>query len=75
MKHPAYSPDVAPSDFGLFGTVKNKLIGTFHNDENELKEHITEILMSFDQKFWQSLFDAWIMRLEKLIEKKGDYFE
>lgn len=75
MKHPAYSPDVAPSDFGLFGTVKNKLIGTSHNDENELKEHITEILMSFDQKFWQSLFDAWIMRLEKLIEKKGDYFE
>lgn len=26
MKHPVYSPDIAQSDFGLFGTVKDKPI-------------------------------------------------
>lgn len=27
MDHPAYSPDLAPSDFGLFGTMRNSFTG------------------------------------------------
>lgn len=69
LKHPAYLLDTTPSDFGLLGAVKSKLTGTSHKDENELKEQINEILKSFDQKLLQSLFDFWIIRLEKIIEK------
>ena len=75
MKHPAFSPDVAPSDFGLFGTVKDKLAGVSHETIEDLQEHIIQILTDFDQEFWESLFNQWIARLEKLIEVKGDYVE
>ena len=73
MKHPAFSPDVAPSDFGLFGTFKDKLAGVSHETIEDLQEHIIQILTDFDQEFWESLFNQWITRLEKLIEVKGDY--
>ena len=75
LKHPAFSPDVSPPDFGIFGTVKQKLIGIVHEDEESLQDHINEILSSFDIEFWQSIFQSWIKRLEKLIEVDGDYFE
>lgn len=75
LKHPVYSPDVSPPDFGLFGTVKQKLIGVSHKDEEQLQSHIDEILSSFDTSFWQSIFISWIDRLEQLVEVGGDYFE
>lgn len=75
MPHPAYSPDVAPSDFGLFGTMKEKLIGVEHDSEESLKSHILEILGDFEPDFWQSLFNSWIERLEELIKRDGNYIE
>lgn len=75
MKHPPYSPDIAPSDFGLFGTVKEKMINTEHANVQELQSHINEILYSFSEKFWKSLFLEWKRRLMKVIECNGDYFE
>ena len=48
--------DISPSYFGLLGTVKDKLIGCEHSTEEELKEHILQILRSFPHDFWQSLF-------------------
>lgn len=73
MKHPAYSPDIAPSDFGLFGTVKEKLEGVEHATEKDLQDHIIEILNSFSKSYWQSLFMEWIERLEKVITINGNY--
>lgn len=44
LKHPAFSPDVSPQDFMLFATVKQKLIGIVHEDEESLQDLINEIL-------------------------------
>lgn len=73
MKHPTYSPDLAPSDFGLFGTMKDKLNGVSCQTEDELKSKIIEILEDFPESFWKSLFEEWIIRLRKVISSKGDY--
>lgn len=73
MKHPAYSPDISPTDFGLFGTVKEKLIGWKHSAEKDLQDHIVEILGSFPHEFWQSLFTEWIERLKQVIANNGSY--
>ena len=75
LQHPAFSPDVSTPDFGLFGTVKQKLIGIVHEDKESLQDLINEIVSSFDIEFWQSIFQSWIKRLEKLIEVDGDYLE
>ena len=42
--HPAYSPDVAPSDFYLFGYLEQKLQGKQFNDIEGLEEELHEIL-------------------------------
>lgn len=75
MPHPAYSPDIAPSDFGLFGTMKEKLIGVMHDSEKSLKFHILEILDEFEPNFWESLFNSWIDRLKELLNRNGNYID
>jgi len=39
--HPAYSPDLAPSDFRLFLNLKSFLAGRQFHDDNEVKEAVT----------------------------------
>lgn len=58
MPHLAYSPDVTPSDFNLFGTMKERLIGIEHNSEKSLKSHILKIPDEFEPDFWQSLLNS-----------------
>ena len=40
LKHPPYSPDLAPSDFHLFGAVKEQLLGQKFVDDNEVMEAV-----------------------------------
>jgi hypothetical protein len=42
--HPLYSPDLAPSDFYLFGYVKHQLQGPEFTEGIELVSAISEIL-------------------------------
>lgn len=75
IPHPAYSPDIALMDFGLFGTIKEKM-GTYqYDDENDLKNGITEILDSFGQEFFEKLFITWEERLKICIHTKGEYIQ
>jgi histone-lysine N-methyltransferase SETMAR len=38
LPHPADTPDVTPSDYDLFGTVKNAVSGLHFADDNRLKQ-------------------------------------
>jgi histone-lysine N-methyltransferase SETMAR len=40
LKHPPYSPDLAPSDFHLFGPMKEHLWGQKFADDNEVLEAV-----------------------------------
>jgi transposase len=44
VRHPPYSPDLAPSDFYLFGYVKHQLRGHEFTEGPELVSAISEIL-------------------------------
>lgn len=74
VPHPAYSPDLAPSDFFLFPNLKKSLAGQIF----ELNEVIaaTEAYFAAQEKTYFSdgikkLEDRWV----KCIELKGDYVE
>jgi hypothetical protein len=54
MQHPPYSPDIAPSDFCLFGHVKNSLAGRTFDQPEQLPEAITELWMNFSLHNWKS---------------------
>lgn len=73
IPHPPYSPDLAPSDFGLFGTVKDYFKGREFESEEELLSAINEFLTSKSKQFFKSLFENWEKRLKRCIELDGDY--
>jgi hypothetical protein len=50
MLHPAYGPDLAPSDLFLFGCVKRKLAEYDIPDRHSLKSAITHISTKPDKK-------------------------
>jgi hypothetical protein len=43
--HPAYSPDLVPSDFYLFGYVKQLLSGCQFADQDSLLQVVSDILV------------------------------
>ena len=44
MEHPAYSPDLAPSDFHLFGPLKEALSGRRFSCDDEVKAAVHQWL-------------------------------
>ena len=74
LPHPPYSPDLAPSDFFLFGYIKGKCKGKRFNSTNELIEFINDVFYEIPKPVIISVFDEWVKRLEKCIECKGEYF-
>lgn len=75
MKHPCYSPDLAPCDFGLFGTVKNKLIGIQCETEEELQGEIERVLGEFSPDEINRIFIGWMNRLRMCIQLDGEYIQ
>lgn len=71
---PPYSPDVAPSDFYLFGYLDEKLKGHSFNAPEELFEAIIEILDSISTEKRKEVFDHWIDRCKWIINHNGDYY-
>ena len=60
--HPPYSPDIAPSDFYLFGYLKTKLKGNRFDEETDLVEKIREILAQISIENRKAVFESWIKR-------------
>lgn len=71
---PAYSPDLAPSDFFLFGYVKDQLRGHSFRSREELQSKIVEILHSISEKIFCSVFEEWMHRCLWVFEHNGAYY-
>jgi hypothetical protein len=50
----AHSPDLAPSDCGLFGPVRDALRGRHFADGNELKQSFRDVLRSRGREFYNT---------------------
>jgi hypothetical protein len=73
--HPPYSPDLAPSDFFLFGYVKRALQGSeFQTVEKLLAAGVT-ILNAIPAETLIITFHEWIRRLQTCIDTDGEYVE
>lgn len=73
LEHPPYSPDLAPSDFFLFGYLKKLLEGEEFDSEIELFDRVTEILKEISKSVLKSVYDEWMNRLLIVQESKGNY--
>ncbi|KFD46377.1 hypothetical protein M513_12748 [Trichuris suis] len=73
IDHPPYSPDLAPSDYFLFGNLKQHLRGTVFSDDNELKSAVQDYFNSRDKNFFFNGLMDLKSRCEKCIEVEGQY--
>ena len=73
LPHPPYSPDLAPSDFFLFGYLKMKLEGCVFEDEEDLFMKVKNILYSIPSQYFIDAYTNWIERLYEVIEREGEY--
>ena len=72
LEHPAYSLDLAPSDYHLFGLLKNALRGRQFSTDKEVREAVYKWLRDQPKTFLEGirkLVDRWT----KCFEKEGDY--
>jgi hypothetical protein len=75
LPHPVDSPDLAPSDFLLFGCLKEKLTAFHCTTRDELKIAIITIFNETDRKTLRAVFSSWLERIEWVIKHGGGYFK
>ena len=71
VRHPPYSPDLAPCDFCLFP----KLTGSHYETIEEMKEAVTKVINTLTQEDLHGAFQELLERCNKCIIAGGDYFE
>ena len=72
--HPPYSPDIAPSDFFLFGYVKEQLKGKSFRDGDKLFQMISKIINSVSEKTRKKVFEEWRDRYEWVTTHERFYY-
>ena len=73
--HPPYSPDLAPSDFFLFGYTKDKLKGRTFKSREALEEEISDIFENISREKKIEVFESWINRCMWVAEHNGVYYK
>ncbi|CAK9816246.1 Histone-lysine N-methyltransferase SETMAR [Anthophora plagiata] len=75
LPHPAYSPDLAPSDFYLFGPLQDALRGKRFANNEEVKEVVQKWLRGKSKEFFAKGIRKLQERWDKCITVGGDYVE
>ena len=58
LEHPAYSPDLAPSDFLLFPKIKEILKGRHFDDIDDIRFNTTAALKDIPQNYFENCFQG-----------------
>jgi histone-lysine N-methyltransferase SETMAR len=75
LEHPAYSPDLAPSDFHLFPALKDHLAGHKFSNDDDVKTAVTGWLKLQGTEFYEAGIDKLVPRMDKCLSLGGDYVE
>jgi len=71
--HPAYSPDLAPCDFWLFGRIKGSLEGREFQSLSELETAILSELAAIPKGEFVRVYNRWVCLLEQCLTNGGAY--
>jgi hypothetical protein len=75
LLHPPYSPDLAPSDFRLFGPMKDGLRGQHFPNYDAAVRTVKQWTTSVGADFYECGMQALVHRWRKCIANDGDYVE
>ena len=73
--HPPYSPDLAPSDYHLFPSLKMWLGSQCFVDNNELQSAVKNWFSAQAADFYKTGIKKLLSRYSKCLERDGDYVE
>ena len=73
--HPLYSPDLAPSDWFLFLSVKRRLKGKQFQNIEDAQAFIKGVIFYISQSTWSKVTDSWFERMIKCVQAEGGFFE
>jgi histone-lysine N-methyltransferase SETMAR len=74
LPHPPYSPDLAPSDFALFGYLKSHLQSFECESPDDLRHAVKTILETIPSNWFEKVWDEWLCRLRWVVENSGKYY-
>ena len=67
MAHPAYSPDLAPSDYHLFRSLEHSLREQSFENVEDLKNHLDDFFASKPQSFYRDGIRQLPIKWQKVI--------
>jgi histone-lysine N-methyltransferase SETMAR len=75
MEHAPYSPDLAPSDYHVFGPLKKFLAGQRLISDDDTKTAVRLWFRSQPAEFYNSGIYKLVLRWDKCLNRGGDYVE
>jgi len=75
ITHPPYSPDLAPCDYHLFPKLKEHLARRRFSDDDEVKVAVQRFLNDMAASWYDMGIQKLPLRLQKCIDRNGDYVE
>jgi hypothetical protein len=75
LGHPLHSPDLVPSNYHLFGKLKEHIARKKFDDNDEAKDEVLRWLNEQAAEFHDTGIKKLVPTLKKCIEKHGDYVE
>jgi hypothetical protein len=61
MAHPAWSPDLAPSDYALFRSLKDNIAEKQYEDQDDLENYLYNFFASKSPKFYADVIPISIL--------------
>lgn len=74
LPHPAYSPDLAPTDYHLFANLSQALAHKSFADRDQIDSWLHDWLNSKPEKFFSDGIKCLPQKWQKVLESDGDYF-
>ena len=75
IPHPPYFPDLAPSDYHLFGPMKKGLWGNRYGNDGKVKTAVLNRLRHQPAEFYNTGIHALVHRWTVALERGGGYEE
>jgi hypothetical protein len=75
LSHPPYSPDLAPSDYHLFGTLKAHLKCHHYETNEAVQEAVRSWLRDAGTDFYRRGIFKILHRRQNCIDRDGDFAE
>jgi hypothetical protein len=70
---PPFTPDLATSDFHIFGPLKDALRGRRFADDDELKHSVRDDLRRFSKELYTTGIQRLTQRYKKCVDNEGDF--